>query len=200
MFFSAQKNKPTNGRLPNLYGQTLIKAEFEYRREIRRKLEQLQHDNLNTVRRRHANDHIFTNSHLTKRYQWLTADKSYRDACRTSWNRQYAQSGRTSHLFLPNIYPSENSSPLSMASLTTVHTHDDYEHPAITDERIKQDFLRVQPVMLEIMNAPHSAKLLKIKQEVQLRKKSAQKKQIHIQTTAKQDNRYTDLVSSLQQV
>lgn len=183
-----------------MYGQTLIKSEFEYRREIRRKLDQLQHDNLNTVRRRHANDHIFANSHLRKRHQWFTADKSYRDSCRTSWNRQYAQSGRTSHVFLPNIYSSENSSPLSMASLTTVHTHTENEHPAVIDERIKQNFLRVEPVMLEVIRAPHSLKVLKYKQEVQLRKKSAQNRQTHIQTTARQDNRYTQLVDSLQEV
>ena len=87
-----------------------------------------------------------------------------------------------------------------MASLNTVDSHDEDENPLITDEKIKQDFLRVQPVMLEILHAPHSSQRLKYKHEVELRKKSAQKRQIHIQTTAINDNRYIELVCSLQEI
>jgi hypothetical protein len=196
--FSQKKTRP-NSRLPSLYSETLIKAEFDYRREIRHKLEQLQHDNRDAVRRRLASDYLFAKCHLKKRHQWFTIDKSYRDACRTTWNREYAASGRTSHVFLPNVYPSENSSPLSMESFNTLGSRDKDENPAATNERIKQDFLRVQPVMLELLRAPHSSKALKYKYEVEIRKKSAQKRQIYIQTTARSDNRYTELVDSLQE-
>jgi len=86
-----------------------------------------------------------------------------------------------------------------MASFDTLGSHED-ENPAVIDERIKQDFLRIHPVMLEVLRAPHSGKLLKHRQEVQIRKKSAQKRQVHIQTTATNDDRYLKLVGSLQQV
>ena len=192
--------RTTSGRLPSLYGQILIKSEFEYRREIRRKLEQIQHDNRDCVRRRLASDHVFAQGLLNKRYQWFTIDKTYRDACRTTWDRQAIERGRRSQLVLPNVYSSANSSPLTMASNSTIQTqyHED-ENPAVTDARIKQDFLRVQPVMLELLRAPHSSKVLKLKQEVELRKKSAQKRQLQIQTTARNDDRYTQLVGSLQE-
>ncbi len=197
-FFSKKKTRPAS-RLPSLYAEVLIESEYEYRREIRRKLDQLQHDNRDTVRRRVADDHIFAYGHLTKRHRWFSVDKSYRDACRITWNRQYAKSGRTSHIFLPSVYPSPDSSPLTMASFDTLGSHED-ENPAVIDERIKQDFLRIHPVMLEVLRAPHSGKLLKHRQEVQTRKKSAQKRQVHIQTTATNDDRYLKLVGSLQQV
>jgi hypothetical protein len=88
-----------------------------------------------------------------------------------------------------------------MTSITTINSNeDDEDNAACTDERIKQDFLRIQPVMLEIIRAPHSSKALKYKQEVELRKQSAKKRHIFIQTTAKNDNRYTELVESLQSV
>jgi len=86
-----------------------------------------------------------------------------------------------------------------MESFNTLGSCDKDENPAVTNERIKQDFLRVQPVMLEILRAPHSSKALKYKYEVEIRKISAQKRQIHIQTTARNDNRYTELVDSLQE-
>jgi hypothetical protein len=54
--------------------------------------------------------------------------------------------------------------------------------------------------MLELISAPHSLKALKFKQEVELRKKSAQKRQIQIQATARSDDRYIKLVGSLQNV
>jgi hypothetical protein len=150
------------------------------------------------LRRRHvANDHVFANDLLTKRYQWFTIDKSYRDACRSTWSRLATESGRTSHAFLPSIYPSENPSRLTIASVNTVNSHED-DDAAIIDEKIKEDFLRVQPVMLEILRAPHSSLMLKHKQEVELRKKSAQRRQAHIQTTATNDNRYIQLMVSLE--
>lgn len=199
--FRKKKLRTGSGRLPSLYGQTLIKSEYEYRREIRRKLEQIQHDNRDCIRRRLANDHMFAQGLLNKRHQWFTVDKSYRDACRTTWNRQENELGRRSHLILPSVYSSVNTSPLTMASMHTVQSHDtENENPAVTDARIKQDFLRVQPVMLELLSAPHSSKFLKIKQEVELRKKSAQRRQVQIQATARSDDRYTQLVGSLQDV
>jgi len=54
--------------------------------------------------------------------------------------------------------------------------------------------------MLELIRAPHSSKALKYKYELEVRKKSAQKRQIHIQTTARSDNRYIELVDSLHEV
>lgn len=104
-------------------------------------------------------------------------------------------------MILPSVYSSKNTSPLTMASITTMGSHDDEEEKFnLTDERIKQDFLRLQPVMLEILHAPHASKALKHKQEIELRKKSAEKRQVFIQTTAQSDNRYTQLVGSLQDV
>ncbi len=178
-FFRQAKTKNTP-RLPSLYTQTLIKAEHDYRREMNRRLDQIHHDNRGSIRRRIANDHVFAHGLLTKRHQWFAVDKTYRDACRTTWNRQATASPRPTHMFLPTIYTPENISPLSMAS-------------------IKKDFLSVQPVMLEILRAPHSAQKLKYKHEVETRKKSAQKRQAHIQTTAINDDRYINLVYSLQE-
>jgi hypothetical protein len=196
-FFRQAKTKNTP-RLPSLYTQTLIKAEHDYRREMNRRLDQIHHDNRGSIRRRIANDHVFAHGLLTKRHQWFAVDKTYRDACRTTWNRQATASPRPTHMFLPTIYTPENISPLSMASLNTVDSNED-ENPLLTDERIKQDFLSVQPVMLEILRAPHSAQKLKYKHEVETRKKSAQKRQAHIQTTAINDDRYINLVYSLQE-
>lgn len=198
---SKTKTRSTS-RLPSLYGQTLIKSEFDYRREIRRKLDRIQHDNRDSIRRRHANDHVFAQSHLNKRYQWFTADKSYRDACRTIWNRQAATTSRTSHVFLPSIYPpSENSSPMTMASMNTTGSQSDVdENPVVVDHKIRQDFLRNHPVMLEILYAPHAKKSFQCKQELELRKQSARKQQTRIQTNAINDNRYTTLVETLAEV
>jgi hypothetical protein len=195
--FSQKKNKSTS-RLPSLYGQTLVKSEYDYRREMNRKLNQIHNDNRGAIRRRLASDHVFAHGLLTKRYQWFTVDKSYREACRLTWDRQAAESARTSHVFLPTLYSPDNCSPLSMSSINTIGSNED-ENPAVTDERIKQDFLRVQPVMLEILRAPNSSQILKYKQEVELRKKSAQTKQARIQTSAMSDYRYRQLVSSLQE-
>lgn len=194
-----KKSKTGSGRLPSLFGQTLVKSEFDYRREMRRKLERIQHDNRGTVRRRIAQDHMFAQGHLSKRYQWFTVDKSYRDSCRTMWDRQAADNGRSSHLLLPNIYSPDTSSSLTMSSINTFNTKRD-ENTILLDEKIKQDFLHVQPVMLEIIRAPHSSLVLKHKHEIEARKRSAEQRQAHIQTTAQQDDRYVHLVSSLQEV
>jgi hypothetical protein len=197
-FFSKKNSKPTS-HLPSLYCQAVIKAEHDYRREIRHKFEQLQRENRGTIRRRLATDHVFVRGLLTKRHKWLNIDKSYRDACRATWDRQRTESGRTSHLFLPSVYSSDSSSSITMTSFNTVGSYDEDEDPAITDARIERDFLLVQPVLLELMCAPHSSKILKYKQEIQLRKKSAQKRQIQIQTTATTDKRFTRLLGSLQE-
>jgi len=160
---------------------------------MRRKLDQLQHDNRDIVRRRHANDHLFTHEHLTKRYQWFNLDKSYRDTCRTMWNKQTMEKNRTSHIFLPSIY-SEEKLPFIKHNFKISEN----ENSVISDEKIKQKFLHIQPVMLEILNAPHSSQLLKSKQKMELRKKRALKKQLQIQTNATDDQRYRQLVVSLQ--
>ena len=166
---------------------------------MRRKLERIQHDNRDTVRRRIAQDHMFAHDHLSKRYQWFTMDKSYRDSCRTMWNRQSTDSSRSSHLFLPSIYSPDTSSSMTMSSSTTFNSKRD-ENTAMLDEKIKQNFLYNQPVMLEIIRAPHSSQVLKHKHQIEVRKRSAEERQAHIQTTAKQDDRYVHLVNSLQEV
>lgn len=180
-------------RLPSLYTQTLIKSEFDYRREIRRKLDQLQHDNRGMIRRRLAHDHIFAHEHLTKRYQWFNLDKSYRETCRNMWNKQTEEKIRTSHNFLPKIYPRELSS-LKKARFDI----QERENSVLSNEKIKQKFLYVQPVMIEIQNAPHSSQFLKTKHEMEIRKKSAQRKHLVIQSNAIDDQRYVQLVHSLQ--
>ncbi|CAF3736332.1 unnamed protein product [Rotaria sp. Silwood1] len=180
-------------RLPSLYTQLLIKSENEYRREIDHKLDQLQCFNRDTIRRRHAYDHLFAHGHLSKRYQWFNLDKSYRDTCRTRWNKETINKTRTSHIFLPSIFSSDSSS----FSQDSFEIQKD-ENPIITDEKIKQKFLHIQPVMLEILHAPHSSKLFKYKHGIELRKISAQRRQKHIQTTAVDDPRYRQLVSELQ--
>ncbi|CAF3211502.1 unnamed protein product [Rotaria sp. Silwood2] len=180
-------------RLPSLYTQLLIKSENEYRREIRRKLDQLQCDNRDTVRRRHAYDHLFAHEHLSKRHQWFDLDKSYRDACRTTWNKETITKTRQSHVFLPSIFSSDSSSFFQ----DSFEIQKD-ENPIVTDEKIKQKFLYIQPVMLEILNAPHSSKVFKYKHGIELRKISAQRRQKQIQTNAIDDPRYRQLVLELQ--
>ena len=179
-------------RLPSLYGQTLLKSEYDYQREIRRKLDQLQHDNRETVRRRLANNYLFAHEHLTKRHQWFHNDKSYRDSCRVLWNRESAEKARTSHLHLPSIFVND--------STETIQPITPDENPMITDAKIKQNFLRTQPVMLEVLNAPHSSQVLRQKREMELRKKSAQQRFRNIQNNAMDDQRYRRLVVSLQEV
>ncbi len=196
IFFYRKKSKLSSvNRLPSLYTQTLIKSEFEYQRDLRRRLDQLQHDNRDTVRRRLANDHLFTHEHLTKRYQWFNYDKSYRDSCRNMWNKQNMGKIRTSHIFLPSIYPDKRS-----GSMNNIYEIQENENAIISDEKIKQKFLHVQPVMLEILNAPHSSQIMRSKYELELRKKSAQQKQKRIQTNAIDDQRYKQLVFSLEDI
>ena len=73
------------------------------------------------------------------------------------------------------------------------------ENSNLVDERIKQKFLYTQPVMVEILNAPHSSQIMRSKQHLELRKKSAQIKQQRIQDNAMDDQRYRQLVFSLQE-
>lgn len=189
---SRKKAKLTSSqRLPSLYAQTLIKSESEYRREIRRKFDQLQHDNTETIRRRAANDHLFAHEHLTKRYQWFHLDKTYRESCRAMWTKSdNEKNSRSSHNFLPNIYTNE--------------MRKDYydikpnENPILSDEKIKQKFLNVQPVMLEILHAPHSSQTLRSKQKLEIRKQSALRKHVQLQNHVIDDKRYRQLVHTLQ--
>lgn len=176
----------------------MIKAEFDYRREIRRKLDRIQHDNRDQMRRHYANDHVFAHELLKKRHQWFVVDKTYRDACQTTWDKQVKQANRTSHFFVPNTYMPEEQSALKMSSFNNMNTDID-ENSAIVAAKIQRDFLRKQPVMLEIIGAPHASKVLKTKQAVELRKQSAQQKHKNIQTTAINDKRYLKLVGSLQE-
>ena len=101
---------------------------------------------------------------------------------------------RTSHVFLPSIYSTEKSSMMKNR-----FEIEENENSVITDEKIKQKFLYTQPVMLEVLNAPHSKQVLRYKHEMELRKKSAQKKHTQIQTNAVDDQRYRRLVFSLQE-
>ena len=192
--YSARKKTKLSGvnRLPSLYGQTLLKSEYDYQREIRRKLDVIQHDNREVVRRRLANNYLFAHEHLSKRHQWFHNDKSYRDSCRTLWNRESAEKARSSHLHLPSIFTNESTEKLQPISPD--------ENAMIIDAKIKQNFLRNQPVMLEVLNAPHSSQVLKQKHEMETRKKSAQQRFKNIQTNAMDDQRYRRLVGSLQEV
>jgi len=192
--FYSKKSKPIDRHhLPSLYVQTLVNSESEYQREITHKLDRIQHDNRDIVRRRLANDHLFALGHLKKRHHWFNVDKSYRDNCRTMWNKQTTEKTRTSHIFLPSIYPKENSS-----SIKNNFQIEENDHAIIADEKIKQKFLYTQPVMLEILNAPHAYKIVKNKQDIQLCKTNAQRQYIQIQKNAVEDQRYTELVSLLE--
>ncbi|CAF1152531.1 unnamed protein product [Adineta steineri] len=192
---NTKKSKLTSvNRLPSIYIPTLINSESDYKREIRRKLDRIQHDNHDIVRRRLIHDHIFTHEHLTKRYQWFNSDKSYRDTCRTTWNKQIQGKKRTNHVILPHIYPKENT----IIRNNPIHI-DENENSNIVDHKITQKFLYTQPVMIEILNAPHSYQAFKYKNDVELRKKSAQRRHIQIQKTAIDDRRYTQLFHTLQE-
>ena len=69
---------------------------------------------------------------------------------------------------------------------------------ALAIEDLKQHFLQTQPVMLEIQQAPHSSRVLQKKHNLEMRKRSAQRRFDQIQTGAKDDQRYHGLVFSLQ--
>jgi len=111
------------------------------------------------------------------------------------WNKENAGKNRTSHVFLPSIYPDEKS-----RSMKNIYQIGKNENSIISDEKIKQKFLHVQPVMLEILNAPHSSQIMRSKHELELRKRSAQQKQKRIQTNATDDQRYKQLVFSLEDI
>ncbi|UJR26888.1 hypothetical protein I4U23_008198 [Adineta vaga] len=191
------KKKTGTNRLPGLYYQTLLKSETEYQRELNRKHKQIDKDNIDAIRRRNAQNHVFVYGLLSKRHQWFDADKAFRDTCRTSWNRKTEESGRTSHIFLPSIYPTKNTSTVNISPLHRFDGIDD-DVPAVANERIKQNFLQFQPVMLEIILAPHSSQVMNRKHMIAARKKSAYNRHSHIQKTATEDDRFTQLVSTLE--
>lgn len=192
LFFRKKAKLTSVQRLPSLYAQTLIKSENEYRREMRRKLAQLQHDNVEVLRRRAVNDHLFAHEHLTKRYQWFQHDKTYRESCRAMWTKTSGDQTRSSHLFLPNIYGNEMNMKKDFYQIKP------RENPILSDEKIKNKFLNVQPVMLEILNAPHSSQTFRSRQQLEIRKQSAQRKHIQLQNHVIDDRRYRQLVYSLQ--
>ncbi|CAF0884734.1 unnamed protein product [Adineta steineri] len=192
------KKKSGTSRLPSMYYQTLLKSEFDYRRDMRRKLNQIQIDNRDAARRRNATDHVFAHGLLTKRHQWFNIDKAYRDTCRTLWNRKQVETGRTSHIFLPSIYPADDTSLVAEPSSNRTKSISN-ESPVIANERIKQNFLRLQPVMLEIIHAPHSSDVFRKKQNIESRKRSAYKRQATLQKAATTDDRYTHLIDSLEE-
>lgn len=130
---------------------------------------------------------------MTKRYQWFNLDKSFRDSCRTKWNKETIEKPRTSHIFLPAIYSDSESSFDKYSFQLQKH-----ENSIVKDEKIKQKFLYVQPVMLEILCAPHSSQAFKNKYSNKLRKTNVQQRQKHIQSHAINDPRYKQLVFELQ--
>lgn len=176
-----------------MYVQTLVKSEHEYQREMHRKLDRLQHDKQDIIRRRLFNENLFARGHLTKRHNWFNVDKTYRDSCRTMWNKQTKENNhRTSHVILPNIYQKENSS-----SIKNTFEIDVNDNSIIANEKIKQKFLHTQPVMVEILNAPHSYQVFKNRHDKELYGKNIQQQQIRIQKNAIDDQRYTQLISLL---
>jgi hypothetical protein len=194
MDISRKKSKLSSvNRLPSLFVQTLAKSEYEYQREIRRKLEQIDNDNRDTIRRRQKNSYLFAHEHLSKRYQWFHYDKTYRDSCRNMWSRDVnGNKTRADHVHLPDVFSSNETS-------TSIASNQYDENPMVADARIKQNFLHTQPVMLEIMHAPHASKVLKTKQNMELRKRSAQRHFRQIQSHATDDQRYQQLVGTLQE-
>ena len=174
--------------MPSLFGSTLIKAESDYRREIQRRFNQLDHDNRDTLRRRLAADYLFAHEHSSKRYQWFQNDKIYRENCRTSWKKEHDENGRTSHIRLPPIH-SMQEKPLSPPN--------ENDSPAVFDAKVKQKFLRNQPVLLEILHTQQFSPGLKQKLQLEQQKKSAQRRFRHIQHSCTDDPRYHQLVNSL---
>ncbi|CAF0917838.1 unnamed protein product [Adineta ricciae] len=192
------KKKTGTNRLPGLYHPTLLRSEVEYKREISRKHAQIDKDNTDTIRRRNAHNHVFVYSLLSKRHQWYDADKSFRDTCRISWtHKPDKQSVRKSRAFLPDIYPPKSTSPTIVSPL---HRFDGIEDtvPAVANERIKQNFFLYQPVLLEIALAPHSSRVMGLKNYAIARKQSAYRRQTHLQETATEDDRFTQLLAILE--
>lgn len=173
--------------MPSLYGQTLIKAEFDYQREIRRKLDQIEHDNRDVVRRRMTSDYLFAHEHLSKRYQWYQNDKSYRDACRLMWKKELEPPVRKSHIYFPAIQSTRPDSQQKPSQ----------EEHLSDDIKIKRKFLQNQPVMLEVLKAPHSSEVLHRRNQIEKRKKSAFRRFKHIQSNCTDDKRYQQLVQTL---
>ncbi|UJR22241.1 hypothetical protein I4U23_025302 [Adineta vaga] len=190
---NTKKSKPSSvNRLPSFYIPTLLKSESNYQRELNRKLKHIEHENNDLIRRRLTNDHLFAHEHLKKRYQWFNVDKSYRNACKATWAKQ---KNPTEHVRLPDIFSKENSSVRE--NLFQIEEDD---NSIIANEKIKQKFLHTQPVMIEILNAPHSYEAFKYKYDMGLHKKSAQQRHGQIQRNAIDDQRYVRLVETLQNV
>ena len=168
----------------------MIQSESNYQRELQRKLQHIEHENNDIVRRRLTTDYLFTHEHLKKRYQWFNLDKSFRDACQCAWSKQ---KNRTEHVRLPDICPKGNAS-----IQTDLYEVEGNDSSTVADEKIKQKFLRTQPVMIEILNAPHSYEAFKYKYDMGVRKKSAQQRHGQVQRNAIDDQRYLKLVGSLQ--
>ncbi|CAF1646233.1 unnamed protein product, partial [Didymodactylos carnosus] len=100
--------------------------------------------------------------------------------------------------FLPKInnhfeqYPDEN--------LAVTEEDNEKMTFAMNNELIKRNFLEKQPVMLEIHFAPHSSKSLRNRQNIEMRKQSAQRKQTDIQRGALMDPRFRKLLNTLEGV
>ena len=198
VYYFFRKKKTGTNRLPGLYHPTLLRSEYEYKREISRKYAQIDKDHTDTIRRQNAHNHVFVYGLLSKRHQWYDADKSFRDTCRASWTRKSdEQSVRKSRAFLPDIYPPKSTSPVVVSPL---HRFDGIEDtvPAVANERIKQNFLLYQPVMLEIVLAPHSSQVMNFKNHVTARKQSAYRQQTQLQARATEDDRFTQLLTTLE--
>lgn len=157
---------------------------------MQRKLQHIEHENNDIVRRRLTTEHLFSHEHLKKRYQWFNLDKSFRDTCQSTWSKQ---KNRTEHVRLPDIRPERNAS-----IQTDLYQIEGNDSPIVANKKIEQKFLRTQPVMIEILNAPHSYEAFKYKYDMGLRKKSAQQRHGQIQRNAIDDQRYLRLVGSLQ--
>ncbi|CAF0757319.1 unnamed protein product [Adineta ricciae] len=184
MHLKKSKPSPVN-RLPSLYIPTLIQSESNYQRELQRKLQHIEHENHDLVRRRLTTDYLFTHEHLKKRYQWFNLDKSFRDTCQFAWSKQ---KNRNEHVRLPDICPKGNFS-----IQTDPYEVEGNDSPTVANEKIKQKFLRTQPVMIEILNTPHSYEAFKYKYDMDVHKKSAQKRHGQVQRNAIDDQRYLRL-------
>ncbi|CAF1488717.1 unnamed protein product, partial [Didymodactylos carnosus] len=214
-----RKRKPTTAnRLPSLYSEMLLKSESDYRTELKRRLDRITSENQNDIRRRLNNDHVFQHELLTKRQQWLITDKSYRDTCRSLWYKNEStniedqftirnlsskfgqkldlnnSSSKTG--FLPKI--NNHYEQYFNENLSVIKEENSDINCALNNEMIKRNFLEKQPVMLEIHFAPHSSKSLRNKQNKEMRKQSAQRKQTEIQKHALTDPRFRKLVSTLE--
>lgn len=171
----------------------MLNAKQEYDREITRKLDQLNIFGRDMVRRHNSNDYLFAFEHLSKRRHWHNSDKAFRDSCRSKWNKDGSAKSKDS-VSLPNINLKDSRSSSVASSIDTEYDED----PEIVDEQIKDKFLQVTPVMVELLTAPHSSKIFRVRSEKELLKLTTQKQQEFIQSTATVDPRYQQLMMELQ--